>query len=279
MRGQHWEHLGNIWGRDRQLTQRPKCSLGTQQIRVRIGVSKQGSQGPKLKAGARWTPEREASSRPVPWVPGFPHHNPSPASGAQDKLALISNTRRSSCRPSTHPGAGQLSIPSSLWKAICFHQVPASRLPHPEPAPGLTLLPLWSHLLGCVCFSGRSNRRRGGCTRRAFECTLQIQLGVRLCFSLTQFHMLRSQVCTSHMQAAQICTFQAQERARLEERQHREESSLQEAGQNSPASAPVWSKKSSLTSKEMELVTYSLPTRKTLGVDGCTGEFYQTVKE
>lgn len=46
-----------------------------------------------------------------------------------------------------------------------------------------------------------------------------------------------------------------------------------------PASAPVWLEKSSLTIKEMELVTYSLPTRKTLGVDACTGEFYQTFKE
>lgn len=211
--GTSGEHLGKGQAADTET----KCSLGTQQVRVGIGVSKQGSQGPKLKAGAGWTPEREASSRPVPWVPGFPHHNPSPASGTQDKLALSSNTRRSSCRPSTHPGAGQLNIPSPLWKAIRFHQVPASRLSLPEPAPGLTLLPLWSHLLGCVCFSGRSNRRRGGCTRRAFECTLQIQLGVRLCFSLTQFHILRSQVCTSHVQAAQICTLQAQERARLEE--------------------------------------------------------------
>lgn len=39
---------------------------------------------------------------PVPWVPGFPHPNPSPASDSQDKLALISKTRRSSRRPSTH---------------------------------------------------------------------------------------------------------------------------------------------------------------------------------
>lgn len=29
----------------------------------------------------------------------------------------------------------------------------------------------------------------------------------------------------------------------------------------------------------MELVTYGLPTRKTLGVDGCAGEFYQAFKE
>lgn len=43
---------------------------------------------------------------------------------------------------------------------------------------------------------------------RAFECTLEIQHKVRLYFPLTQFHILKSQACTSHMQAAQICTLE-----------------------------------------------------------------------
>ena len=57
-----------------------------------------------------------------------------------------------------------------------------------------------------------------GSAVRAFECILEIQHKVRLYLSLTQFHILKSQACTSHMQAAQICTLKVQERGRLEER-------------------------------------------------------------
>lgn len=166
---------------------------------------------------------------PVPWVPGFPHPNPSPASDSQDKLALISKTRRSSRRPSTHPGASQLRIPSPLWGTIHSHQVPARHSSPPEGEGRWTFPPPLSHLLCCACFSGQSNRRVGS-ARRAFAHNFRLKRGVRLCFSLTQFHILRSQACTSHVQAAQIGTLRAQERARLEERQQRGEPALQKAG-------------------------------------------------
>lgn len=56
---------------------------------------------------------------------------------------------------------------------------------------------------------------------RAFECALEIQHEVRLYFSLTQFHILKLQACTSHTQAAQICPLEAQERGRLEGTEYR----------------------------------------------------------
>lgn len=49
------------------------------------------------------------------------------------------------------------------------------------------------------------------------EESLHIQHKVRLYFSLTQFHILKSQACTTYMQAAQICTLEAQERGRWRE--------------------------------------------------------------
>lgn len=56
---------------------------------------------------------------------------------------------------------------------------------------------------------------------------------------MTQFLILKSQACTSHMQAAQIDTPEVQERKRLEVRQHIGEPSLHKAGQNRPSSATV----------------------------------------
>lgn len=67
-----------------------------------------------------------------------------------------------------------------------------------------------------------------------FEYTLQIQHKVRLYFSLTQFLILKSQACTSHLQAAQICALEVLDRRRLQGRQHIGQSSLQKAGQNRP---------------------------------------------
>lgn len=72
----------------------------------------------------------------------MPHPNPSPAAGTGDKLALTGETIRSFCRHSTHPGGGQLSIPSPLWETVHLHEVP-SRHPSPPapmvPCPGLCL--------------------------------------------------------------------------------------------------------------------------------------------